>query len=202
MEKRKTNRLVLTICGIVLALAALAGAFFGGIRYNKVQNEKKKPTVDTVALAEDLVSIAELATTEYTYSNTVKYDSHLDFYGYRIPFTTNSFVISYDGVVKAGVDLSKAQINLEGEMITITLPDARIISHEIDYDSIKAMDESYSFFNKITITDYSSFTRDQNSVMEKKALDSGLLEKAKENAVTVVESFVASSNPGFSVIVI
>ena len=100
------------------------------------------------------------------------------------------------------MDLSKAQINLEGEMITITLPDARIISHEIDYDSIKAMDESYSFFNKITITDYSSFTRDQNSVMEKKALDSGLLEKAKENAVTVVESFVASSNPGFSVIVI
>ena len=63
MEKRKTNRRVLTICGIVLALAALAGAFFGGIRYNKVQNEKKKPTVDTVALAEDLVSIAELATT-------------------------------------------------------------------------------------------------------------------------------------------
>ena len=64
------------------------------------------------------------------------------------------------------------------------------------------MDETYSFFSKITITDYNSFTKDQNAAMEKKALDSGLLTKAKENAISVVRSFVSSANPGFTVVVI
>ena len=170
MKRRIIKKRIITVVGIVLALAALAGAFFGGVRYSEARHEKEKPVLDTVALAEDLVEISELATMEYAYTNTVKYDSYLDFYGYRIPFTTNSFVISYDGSVKAGVDLSKAKINLEGELITIT--------------------------------DYNSFTKDQNAAMEKKALDSGLLVKAKENAISVVRSFVASANPGFTVVVI
>ncbi len=202
MKRRIMQKRIITVLGVVLALAAIAGTFFCGVKFNEKRHEKEKPALDTVALAEELVEISELATMEYTYTNTVKYDSYLDFYGYRIPFTTNSFVISYDGSVKAGVDLSKAKISLEGELITISLPDARIVSHEIDFDSIQAMDETYSFFSKITITDYSSFTKDQNAAMEKKALDSGLLAKAKENAISVVRSFVASSNPGFTVVVI
>lgn len=187
---------------VIAVLGALAGAFFGGIKYLEYQNEKNKPTVDTISLSEELSEISELATMEYNYTNTVSYDSHLDFYGYRIPFTTNFFIISYDGTIKAGVDLSKAQITLEGEIITVTLPPAKIISHEIDYDSFQALDESYSIFNKITITDYASFTADQNSKMEEKALASGLLNKARENAVLVVRSFIVSSNPGFSVVII
>lgn len=194
---------VIRITGLVLLiLAAAAAAFFGGIKYIEYRNEKNKPTVDTVSLAEELTEISELATMEYNYTNTVKFDSHLDFYGYRIPFTTNFFIISYDGTIKAGVDLSKAQINLEGEMITVTLPPAEILSHTIDYDSMQALDETYSFFNKITITDYTTFTKDQNDKMERKALESGLLMKARENAILVVRSFILTSNPGFTVVVI
>ncbi|MBR5065648.1 MAG: DUF4230 domain-containing protein, partial [Oscillospiraceae bacterium] len=137
MKRRIIQKRIITVLGVVLALAAIAGAFFCGVRFNEKRHEKEKPALDTVALAEELVEISELATMEYTYTNTVKYDSYLDFYGYRIPFTTNSFVISYDGSVKAGVDLSKAKISLEGELITISLPDARIVSHEIDFDSIQ-----------------------------------------------------------------
>ena len=198
MKKKVLTALV----AVVSILALAAAAFFCGINYIEAKNEKKKPTVDTISLAEELADISELATVEYNYTNAVKYDSHLDFYGYRIPFTTNSFIIIYDGTIKAGVDLSKAQINLEGELITVTLPAAEILSHEIDFNSIEAMDETYSFFNRITITDYASFTSDQTSKMEKKALESGLLMKARENAILVVRSFIVTSNPGFSVVVI
>ena len=77
-----------------------------------------------------------------------------------------------------------------------------ILSHEIDYDSMQATDETYSFFNRIDITDYTSFTKDQNSKMEKKALEAGLLQKARENAILTVREFIITSNPGFSVVVI
>ncbi len=197
-----TKKIIKIAAAVFAVLAVAAAAFFGGIKYLEYKNEKNKPTVDTVALAQELTEISELATMEYCYTNTVKYDSHIDFYGYRIPFTTNFFVVSYDGVIKAGVDLSKAQINLEGELITITLPNAEILSHEIDFDSFEATDETYSIFNTITITDYTSFTADQNGKMEQKALDSGILDRARENAILAVRSLVISSNPGYSVVVI
>ena len=193
---------IIAVVAVLAVLGAIAGAFFGGIKYLEYKKEKEKPTVDTIALSEELAEISELATMEYNYTNTVSYDDHIDFYGYRIPFTTTFFIISYDGTIKAGVDLSKAQINLEGENITVTLPPAEILSHEIDYDSIQALDETYSIFTNITITDYASFTADQNEKMEEKALKSGLLEKARENAILVVRSFIVTSNPGYTVVVI
>ena len=116
MKRRIIQKRIITVLGVVLALAAIAGAFFCGVRFNEKRREKEKPVLDTVALAEELVEISELATMEYTYTNTVKYDSYLDFYGYRIPFTTNSFVISYDGSVKAGVEPRKLDVKLLQEL--------------------------------------------------------------------------------------
>lgn len=201
-EELMKKKIITAIAAVLVILAIAAAGFFGGIRYVEVQNEKKKPTVDTVSLTEELAEISELASVEYSYTNSVRFENHLDFYGYKIPFTTNYFVLTYDGSIKAGVDLSRAQISLEGEMITVTLPPAVILSHEIDYDSMQATDETYSFFNRIDITDYTSFTKDQNSKMEKKALEAGLLQKARENAILAVREFIITSNPGFSVVVI
>ena len=196
---KKTRKVILFCC---VALLLLAISFWGGIKYVESSNKKNKPSIDTLTITQELSDISELVTVEYAYTNTVKYDSHIDFYGYRIPFTTNFFLVTYDGVIKAGVDLSKAVINLEGEMITITLPEAQITSHVIDYDSFQSIDETYSFFRPFKITDYTAFCSDQNSKMEKRALDSGLLKKAKDNAIIITSSFITTAYPGLLVTVI
>ena len=109
-----------------------------------------------------------------------------DFYGIRIPFTTSRFIVSYSGVITAGVDLSQAQVEVTDEQVTVTLPAAQILSHEIDPDSLEVFDETRSIFNPITIEDYSGFQADQQGVMEEKALQAGLLTQAQDQAEAAV----------------
>ena len=90
------------------------------------------------------------------------------------------------GVITAGVDLSQARVEVTGEQVTVTLPAAQILSHEIDPDSLEVFDETRSIFNPITIQDYNGFQADQQGVMEEKALQSGLLTQAQDQAEAAV----------------
>ena len=74
--------------------------------------------------------------------------------------------------------------------MTVTLPDIRIISHEIPEDSLEVFDESDNLFNHITIEDYTAFTQDQKSAMEQRAVDGGLLDRANQEARTAVDSLL------------
>ena len=76
---------------------------------------------------------------------------------------SSKYIITYDGVIKAGYDLSKVKAEVNGTNVTVTLPEPKILSHTIDYDSLQIMDEQYSIFNPVEITDYNSFYASQRS---------------------------------------
>ena len=141
-------------------------------------------------LASQLRSVQELVTVSYYYTNMGRFENQVDFYGWKVPFTTKSFIVSYDGVIKAGVDLEKLQVSIGDGEVTVTLPESRIISHEIPEDSLEVFDESDNLFNHITIEDYTAFTRDQKSAMEQRAVDGGLLDRANQEARTAVDSLL------------
>ena len=97
--------------------------------------------------------------------------------------------VSY-GRFKAGVDMSGAEVAVEGASVTVKLPAGRILSHEILEDSIEVFDESKNIFNPISISDYTGFTADQKAVMEENATGRGLLTGADEKARAAVEAFL------------
>ena len=109
--------------------------------------------------------------------------------------TTKSFILTYDGTVKAGVDLDGAEVSVSGTTVTITLPEAEILSHEIDEDSMEVFDEKTSIFNPFTVEDFTSFQSDQKAAMEEKALSRGLLAEARAKAVSSVEQLFAAALP-------
>ena len=113
----------------------------------------------------------------------------------KIPFTTKSFILTYDGTIKAGVDLDGAAVDISGTTVTVTLPEARILSHEIDEDSVEVFDEKTSIFNPFTVEDFTSFQADQKAAMEERALSRGLLEEARSKAVSSVKQLVAAALP-------
>ena len=119
----------------------------------------------------------------------------MDFYGWKVPFTTKSFIVAYDGLIKAGVDLSDVEIQVQGEKISISLPAPAILSHEIDEESIEVFDQTHNIFNPIEITDYTGFTADQKSALENKAIENGLLTAAAQRAEEAVEGLL-SALPG------
>ena len=118
----------------ILLCALVGGACFLGGRWSAGRSETAK--IDTVVLQNQLSEIRELATVTYAYTNMAQFESSNDFYGVKIPFTTKSFILTYDGTVKAGVDLDGAEVSVSGTTVTITLPEAEILSHEIDPSSI------------------------------------------------------------------
>lgn len=151
--------------------------------------------VNAVVLENKLTEISELASITYSYTNMAEFENSKDFYGIKLPFTTKGFIITYDGEIKAGIDLSKAEVSVSGQKVSITLPDAEILSHQIDEDSLEIFDETTSIFNPLKVTDYNSFNRDQKAEMEKKATEKGLLTEAKKKAADTVKGFILQLVP-------
>ena len=169
----------------ILLCALVGGACFLGGRWSAGRSETAK--IDTVVLQNQLSEIRELATVTYAYTNMAQFESSNDFYGVKIPFTTKSFILTYDGTVKAGVDLDGAEVSVSGTTVTITLPEAEILSHEFD--------EKTSIFNPFTVEDFTSFQSDQKAAIEEKALSRGLLAEARAKAVSSVEQLFAAALP-------
>ena len=184
----------LILAGVALAAVCFGAGFFTGGR------SQEEPQLSSVTVEQQLQQISQLATTQYAYTNMGQFERGSDFYGIRIPFTTSRFIVSYSGVITAtsrfivsysgvitaGVDLSQAQVEVTDEQVTVTLPAAQILSHEIDPDSLEVFDETRSIFNPITIEDYNGFQADQQGVMEEKALQAGLLIQAQDQAEAAV----------------
>ena len=116
----------------VFVLALIAGAAFSAFLYGLRQGQEPEPVVTGDLLGEQLRSIQELGTVAYYYTNMGRFENHLDFYGWKVPFTTKSFIVSYDGVIKAGVDLSEVavQIDEESKTVTVTLPAGKILDRK------------------------------------------------------------------------
>ena len=192
-EPKKKKSFGGKIVALCLVCALVGGACFLGGRWSAGRSETTK--IDTVILQNQLSEIRELATVTYGYTNMAQYESSKGFYGVKIPFTTKSFILTYDGTVKAGVDLDGAEVSVSGTTVTITLPEAEILSHEIDEDSMEVFDEKTSIFNPFTVEDFTSFQSDQKAAMEEKALSRGLLAEARAKAVSSVEQLFAAALP-------
>ena len=177
----------------ILLCALVGGACFLGGRWSAGRSENVQ--IDAVVLQNQLTEIRELATVTYAYTNMAQFESSNDFYGMKVPFTTKSFILTYDGTIKAGVDLDGAEVDVSGTAVTITLPEARILSHEIDEDSVEVFDEKTSIFNPFTVEDFTSFQADQKAAIEERALSRGLLEEARRKAVSSVEQLLSAALP-------
>lgn len=189
-EKHEWKKIIkhpvfLLIC--VAITCFLIGFFSRGKR-------SSEPEITETLLANRLEDISELAATNYHYTNMGKFEDQADFYGWKVPLTKKSFIISYDGLIKAGIDLKELQLKISRKKIIITLPKSKILSHEIKEDSIEIYDETKNIFNPIQIEDYTSFSADQKGKMEQKAAENGLLTEAEEKVKSTITNLLNLSD--------
>ena len=143
-----------------------------------------------------MTDIGELATEEYWFTKVQTYDSsksaQIFDLSFDLPLTRNKFVYSYDGVIKAGVDFAAASVEVDNALrrVTVTLPKARILSSEIDYDSFELYDEQKSIFNPLSVRDVNKSDGELLRSAEKDAIAKGVLTRADENAETLVVNFL------------
>jgi len=193
MRFRKALKYLLT--GVVLGACVCGGFYILRGRPPAEAQEPEAPKVDVVLLQSQLSEIEELATMDYYYTNMAQFENSSEFYGVTIPFTTKSFILSYDGEIKAGVDLSGAKMDVGENLVTVYLPEAEILSHTIDESSLEIFDQKNSIFNSLTVEDFNDFQAGQKQVMEDKAVGNGLLKQAAEKANTCVEALLSAILP-------
>ena len=181
---KKVKRIFIIILLIGLALFA---AFFYGKKQMKSEME---PEITSSLIYNKLVSAKELTTLKYHYTNMGHFENQNTFYGYKVPFTSKEFILSYEGLINAGIDLNKMKVYVGDKSIEVRIPAAEILSHEIYEDSLKVYDERESIFNRIDIEDYNDFSKDQKSEIEKKAIKKGLLKEADEESKRAIEEIL------------
>ena len=176
-----------SIGGVIAIIVLVIAIFFAGVHYASGSNNDK---ITSTTIKNQLTEINELALYSYDYSKVGKFSNKLSFNGWKIPLTQKNFIITYDGSIKAGIDLKQAKISIDNEQLNITLPAAKILSHGIDENSIEVYDESSNIFNQISINDYKSFATKEKKKNEKEAISNGILEKSKTKAEQTLTTYL------------
>ena len=169
-------------------LVLLIGLVAGGAAIFFLSNDDKEPEITRTILLERLEKASELITTKYYYSEVGEFEKSLDLNGWDIPLTKKHFILTYEGVVDLGVDLSKAKTEIKKDTIYFEFPDIEILNNTIDESSIEIYDESKNVFNPISINDYKNFAVDQKKRIEKDLQTKKIYEEAKKNTIEAIQN--------------
>lgn len=181
----------------IIILIVLIGVGVMGIRNhigNRIMGLDKHETTNGVQVVkEKLKETAELNTGSYLCTDVVTREDSRKFKDWNIPLTKKSFIVSYDGTVKAGIkDLTKAEVTQSKENVVVKLPKVEITSAEIDNDSFKLLDESNNIFNPISVEDVNDAQKELKKEMEERAVEKGVLDLAKNNAEELIAEMLKS----------
>lgn len=133
--------------------------------------------------------IGELATQAAYCTEVSVTEGSRELFGITIPFTQSKYIYSYDVAVKAGFDFGEIEWKLNDHTIEVSLPEARVLSTEIDTDSFEIYHEEESIFRQITLTENNEALRSLQESAEQNAVENGLLENARSNAETILTGF-------------
>lgn len=154
----------------------------------------------SVPLGAAFQSIGELAVEEYVYSNVGSYDNKgLEIRGVQVPLTGKNFLITYDGVVKAGiadVEAIRAQVDDTTQTINITLPKVSVLSSQIKQESVEVRDQSFNPINQLRVEDITKFIAAEERNAEAKAIEHGLLERATQRTEELVRNHAEALKQG------
>ena len=173
---KKAKKMILGLVAIIIIVFA---SYFFGMKGGVFKTQEK---VSSEIVKNQILSVKELTTLKYKYTNVGSFENQSEFYGMKVPFTHKKFIISYDGEVNAGINLEEAEVllNDEDKKVNIRLPKAKILNHFIDEDSLTVFDEKSAIFNKLEIKDFSNFRKDEMKKVEEDLLEKGFLEEADE----------------------
>lgn len=137
-------------------------------------------------------AICELAVMDCYYHNVAKYSEENAETILWLWKKDKQFWIEYTGVVTLGIDVAQVDMEVEGEEVTITIPEAQIMSCEVEKDSLS--EDSFIVAKgsaKISAEDQvAAFTVAQKDLEETVAEDTVLLNAARQRAQALLEDYV------------
>ena len=184
-KKHNFSTKSIVLSGVVIAIAVLFSVYVGiGVSVE----------VSSRPIMFGLRDIGELSTQAGYYTNVQVIEGSRTVFGIEVPFTQSKYVFSYDGVIKAGLDFSLIELEIDplGKKMTVMLPEIKILSNEIDEGSLEVYDESKNIFSPLHLEDMNSSLGELKRKSQETAIENGLLDQARANAELLIEGFLLS----------
>lgn len=153
-------------------------------------SKDKEQGYDSSTVLNRVVPIQELALVKYNYSGVIGYKDFLKIMKINVPLTEKSFLLKYNGYIKAGVDFKDMKVEVTGKDVHISLPKPKILDTLIDEKSIRVYNESMNAFNPIKISDYNEAIMKEKDTMISDAIAQGILRDATKQAEMVLTSIM------------
>ncbi len=156
------------------------------------KEEKVIVTVNVETIEDGLENMGVLVTQEYYFTQVETYTKEKKIL--NLINSESGFTYSYDGKVTAGIDFGKVTVSKDEETKTLTveIPYSELQATDIDMDSFKIYSEKESLWNPINLEDYNMSMAEFEETAERKALDSGILERSNEQAKELIRNFIVN----------
>lgn len=145
-------------------------------------------------------NIGELATQSVT-TTTVRVETKdLKLFNVSIPLTQSKYIYTYNTTIKAGINFSDVKWQLDdtddtSHNIYVDIPEVKTLSADIDLDSFKVLHEENNIFSPITLTEHNDSLIQLRENALSDAINSGLYDRALDNAKTILTSFISQVYP-------
>lgn len=170
---------------VIIVLIAAVALLALGFTSARLLDKEPKVTVSATSIEERLSKCSALTTARLDYRGIVKYEEG------DIQFINKKgFSMIYDAHIKAGIDLSKAEVQVSGKTITVTLPEPEVQDITIDSDSLEFYDEKFALFNWSNKEDTAKAMEYAKEDASGKAEQTDLLSQATEQAQTVIKTLI------------
>ena len=127
-------------------------------------------------VAEELKTIGELNTAEYTYTIERSHSDYRKVFNCNVPLTEKSLSVLYSGEVEVGYNIADIKYTTVGNVILFNIPKP-IVENHINKEVVK--NEENNIFNPINADDYAKL---RDGVLDEglnKAIDKGAYETAE-----------------------
>lgn len=175
------RKIFLLLVSMILALGCAA--------CNKKEDEKININIEPEI--SQMKSICELATMECYFHNVAKYYEE-DAEGSLWWKKDKHFWIEYSGVVTLGIDVSQVNIEVDDNVVTITLPEAKVLGNKVDETTLT----EDSFIVETGSADVKAedqtraYEEAQKNMIEVASNDTALLASARQRAQILLEDYV------------
>lgn len=170
---------ILGVIALLLVVAAVARSnltFLRGVG-------SRAPVVTHEIVVEQLREVAKLVASELTLRDVVTYEQS------RLGSTKRTLLV-VTGRVSAGINLTRAQVNVDQakKVIVVTLPSAEIIS--VDVSNVTTYDERAGLWNPFTTDDRDEIRRRIRAQLVTAAEQSGILGHADQAAAKALTNLL------------
>jgi hypothetical protein len=140
-------------------------------------------------------NICNMATLDCYYHNVAKSVKYKESGITHLGEKDRTFWIEYTGIARLGIDMSKVSMSIDENVVSITIPEAKVMSITIDNSTLG--EDSYIISddglnkNKITATDQTqAITKAQEEMENTVKNNASLLLSAQNRAKVLIENYI------------